>query len=129
VARKYREGGRSEKLSANERETAEEACMTSVRSVVLVFLLSHCATTIADSSGVCDKSGPRVTDNDAIRIARVEVSKRVKEFDPSKYIFSVEEDVCDLRVNVEKKDQVKTGRHSVLILDRAGVIKRYFGGM
>jgi hypothetical protein len=71
----------------------------------------------------------RISDEQAIRIAKAELAKRVKAFDPTNYTWAVVEDDCDLRVDIEKRNELATGRKSSVILTRAGKVRRYVGGM
>ena len=100
--------------------------MRAVTRTIAALGLAFCSafTAAEEKCGV----GGRVTDGKAVVIAKSHLAKYVKNFDPGNYNFSVIEDGCDLNVNIQKKDDRKTGRDSVMVLSRSGAVKKYFGG-
>jgi len=98
-----------------------------MRCILVIFCL-QCSCVFANTDGDCRPS-QRISDEEAVKLVKTEMRKRVKEFDTSKYEYSVVEEACDLRVNIEKKRETAIGKHSVMVLSRAGKVKRYFGGM
>jgi hypothetical protein len=99
------------------------------RTLVIVVLLALLSP--GEVVQAKDKSCPtsRITDEEAIRLAKAELTRRVKAFDASRYSWSVAEENCDLRVDIEKRNELSTGRKSTLTLTRTGKVLRYLGGM
>jgi hypothetical protein len=97
--------------------------------ILLLFLLFLEPVYAVENRIVNCEPETRVTDEQAIRLAKSELGKRIKAFDAENYSFSVTEDGCDLRVTIEKKQETKIGRISAVVLSRGGAMKRYFGGM
>lgn len=78
---------------------------------------------LAGSGGECVPV-QRISDREATKIAKEELSRRSPQFDASAFTFSVREHGCDLRVYIDDKRA-----RSVLVLSRAGKVKQYWGPM
>ena len=99
-----------------------------IRLVLVAALLALCPIAFANSDSACEGI-QRISDEEALRIAKEELIRRSPKFDPSAFTFSVREDACDLRVNIDSKDRAKLGGRSTLVLSRSGEVKQFWGGM
>lgn len=99
-----------------------------IRLLLLASVLAFCPIAYAESDSACEGI-PRISDEEALRIAKEELIRRSPKFDPSAFEISVEEDACDLRVIVNRKDRTKLGGRSTLVLSRSGEVKQFWGGM
>jgi len=97
--------------------------MRTLRCLVAVVLLALGAVAFAGSNGNC-LPAHRISDSEAVKIAKEELTRRSPQFDASAFSFSVKEDGCDLRVYIDDKNA-----RSVLVLSRAGKVKQYWGPM
>jgi hypothetical protein len=97
--------------------------MKILRYLVVASLIAFCPIAFAGSSGDC-LPAHRISDGEAVKIAKGELTKRSPQFDASAFSFSVKEDGCDLRVYIDDKRA-----RSVLVLSRAGKVKQYWGPM
>jgi hypothetical protein len=98
---------------------------TNLLAVFLAALLT-CAAQLIHAS-TCEAA--RISDDEALHIAKRELSKRVKAFSEDAYKWRVLEEKCELRVEIEKVNDRATGRRSMLVLTRSGKVIRYVGGM
>ena len=102
--------------------------MTSVLACIIVALWIPLAMA-GGSSRPQECVGKRVSDEKAILIAKAELSRRVSAFDESKHTWRVSDEGCQVRVEIENRNESAVGRKSTLILARTGEVKRYIGGM
>jgi hypothetical protein len=99
------------------------------RTLVAALILALLPTIEAVHAKEKGCQSTRITDEQAIEVAKTELARRVKAFDASRYSWTVAEDNCDLRVDIEKRNERSTGRKSTLMLTRTGKVLRYLGGM
>ena len=102
-------------------------------AIALLFLLGTPAACLSGGNppSLLPKACPvqRISDAEAVQIAKLELARRVIKFDEQKYDWQVVEDDCDLRVDIEKKNDRATGSKGALTLSRDGKVVRYLGGM
>jgi hypothetical protein len=97
--------------------------------VLLSAMLCNICSACANETHTEDCKLNRITDDKAISYAIADLNTRIKNFSALNYKFTVTDVGCDLRVEILHKREERIGRRSSLLMDRAGVVKRYFGGM
>ena len=91
--------------------------------IVFASLIALCPIAFAGSDGDCLNT-PRISDDEALKIAKEELTRRSPQFDASAFSFSVKEDGCDLRIYIDDKRA-----RSILVLSRTGKVRQYWGPM
>jgi hypothetical protein len=102
-----------------------DAITGTLRILLAALCMLYGTTSFANSDDGCDR-GPRISDAQALRIAKAELKRRSPTFNPMAFDLSVQEDACDLRVQIKDKHRA---RLSTLVLSRSGEIKLYWGPM
>jgi hypothetical protein len=113
---------------SNFTADANAMFLNGIRILLLAMLCSICSACATETRAENCKLN-RITDEKAISFAIADLNTRIKNFSALNYKSSVTDVGCDLRVEIEHQREERIGRKSSLLMDRKGVVKRYFGGM